>query len=91
MNDRQRKIFVFRCLFCHADRGPDDAARRYPDAAQYFSQRQQNQRRHEVIHRFLCALNHSDNELEQVEKIEHFLNRTTVKNLEQLIVRLTEK
>jgi len=47
--------------------------------------------RHEVIHRFLCALNHSDNELEQVEKIEHFLNRTTVKNLEQLIVRLTEK
>ena len=47
--------------------------------------------RHEVIHRFLCALNHSDNELEQAEKIEHFLNRTTVKNLELLTARLTKK
>lgn len=47
--------------------------------------------RHEVIHRFLCALNHSSNELEQVEKIEHFLDRTTVKNLECLTARLTEK
>ncbi|BAL01069.1 DtxR family transcriptional regulator [Oscillibacter valericigenes Sjm18-20] len=44
--------------------------------------------RHEVIHRFLCALNHSDNELEQVEKIEHFLDRKTVKNLELLTMRL---
>lgn len=44
--------------------------------------------RHEVLHGFLCALNHSDNELEQVEKIEHFLNRTTVKNLELLTMRL---
>ncbi|MEA5038777.1 MAG: iron dependent repressor, metal binding and dimerization domain protein [Clostridiaceae bacterium] len=47
--------------------------------------------RHEVIHRFLCTLNHSDNELEQVEKIEHFLDRTTVKNLEELTVHLTKK
>ena len=47
--------------------------------------------RHEVIHRFLCVLNHSDNELEQAEKIEHFLDRTTVKNLELLTTRLTEK
>lgn len=47
--------------------------------------------RHEVLHRFLCALNHSDNELEQVEKIEHFLDRTTIKNLELLTARLTEK
>ncbi len=47
--------------------------------------------RHGVIHRFLCALNHSDNELEQAEKIEHFLNRTTVKNLELLTARLTRK
>lgn len=47
--------------------------------------------RHEVIHRFLCALNHSDNELEQVEKIEHFLNPITVKNLELLTARLTKK
>lgn len=47
--------------------------------------------RHEVIHGFLCALNHSENELEQVEKIEHFLDRTTVKSLELLTVQLTEK
>lgn len=47
--------------------------------------------RHEVIQNFLCALNHSDNELEQAEKIEHFLNRTTVKNLELLTERLNQK
>lgn len=47
--------------------------------------------RHDVIHRFLCALNHSDDELEQVEKIEHFLDRTTLKNLELLTARLMEE
>lgn len=47
--------------------------------------------RHDVIHRFLCLLNHSDNELEQVEKIEHFLNRTTVKNLDRLTELLKEQ
>ncbi|WMI82141.1 metal-dependent transcriptional regulator [Anaerotignum sp. MB30-C6] len=40
--------------------------------------------RHEVIHRFLCVLNQSENELEQVEKIEHFLNHRTVENLSKL-------
>lgn len=40
--------------------------------------------RHDVLHQFLCLLNHSDNELEQVEKIEHFLNKRTIKNLELL-------
>lgn len=44
-----------------------------------------------MIHRFLCALNHSDSELEQVEKIEHFLNPNTVKNLELLTTHLTEE
>ena len=44
--------------------------------------------RHDVIHRFLCALNHSENELEQVEKIEHFLNQTTITNLDLLTRRL---
>ncbi len=46
--------------------------------------------RHDVIHRFLCALNHSDNELEQVEKIEHFLDPITVKNLDLLVERLNQ-
>ena len=27
--------------------------------------------RHDILHEFLCLLNHSENELEQVEKIEH--------------------
>lgn len=44
--------------------------------------------RHDVIHRFLCLLNHTKNELEQVEKIEHFLDIKTVKNLDVLCKRL---
>lgn len=44
--------------------------------------------RHDVIHHFLMALNHSEDELEQVEKIEHFLNQDTVKNLEKLTKEL---
>lgn len=38
------------------------------------------------MHRFLCTLNSSENELEQAEKIEHFLDGRTVENL----ARLTE-
>lgn len=44
--------------------------------------------RHEIIHSFLCALNESETELEQVEKIEHFLNRKTVFNLAALTEKL---
>lgn len=44
--------------------------------------------RHDVLYRFLCVLNHTEDELEQVEKIEHFLNRTTVENLHTLTVKL---
>lgn len=40
--------------------------------------------RHDVLHCFLCLLNQSRNELEQVEKIEHFLDKRTIKNLERL-------
>ncbi len=46
--------------------------------------------RHGVVHRFLCALNGTDNELEQAEKIEHFFNRTTVENLERLTKRMAD-
>lgn len=41
--------------------------------------------RHQVLHDFFCALNHTEDELEQVEKIEHFINRRTVENMEQMI------
>ncbi len=44
--------------------------------------------RHAVLQRFLCVLNQSDNELEQVEKIEHFLNKQTIENLNALTKRL---
>lgn len=44
--------------------------------------------RHEVVHRFLCTLNKSADELEQTEKIEHFLDPVTVINLDELTKRL---
>lgn len=48
--------------------------------------------RHRVLHEFLCALNHSRDELEQVEKIEHFINRQTIENLEKITAKvLSEK
>ena len=45
-------------------------------------------RRHTIVHEFLCLLNGSENELEQTEKMEHFLNENTVDNLGQLIVKM---
>ncbi|GAA0274728.1 iron dependent repressor, metal binding and dimerization domain protein [Faecalicatena contorta] len=44
--------------------------------------------RHDILHKFLCLLNHSENELEQVEKIEHFINRETIENLHLLLEHL---
>ena len=38
--------------------------------------------RHHLLNEFLCLINHTDNELEQVEKIEHFINEKTLKNIE---------
>ena len=46
--------------------------------------------RHEIVHRFLCLLNHTNNELEEVEKMEHFLSEKTVRNLEKLIAAMEE-
>lgn len=37
--------------------------------------------RHNTIHYFLCMLNHSENELEQTEKIEHYLDQRTIQNM----------
>lgn len=47
--------------------------------------------RHEVLHTFLCLLNGTQEELEQVEKIEHFLNRETIQNLERLTQEMRKK
>lgn len=44
--------------------------------------------RHSVLHRFFCRLNHTDNELKQVEQVEHFINRHTLEQLEKLTARM---
>lgn len=44
--------------------------------------------RHEVLCRFLCLLNGTENEIEQAEKIEHYLNEKTVRNLDKLCGKL---
>ena len=46
--------------------------------------------RHDTLHRFLCYINKSGSELEQVEKIEHFINAETVKNIGILLDELEE-
>lgn len=44
--------------------------------------------RHDTLHRFLCYINQSENELSQVEKIEHFFNVETVMNIKKLLDNL---
>lgn len=44
--------------------------------------------RHNVLDRFLRTLNHTENELEQVEKIEHFFNKETIENIKLLTAKL---
>lgn len=41
--------------------------------------------RHDILNRLLCAINKSDNELEQVEKIEHYLSHQTILNIEKFL------
>lgn len=45
-------------------------------------------RRHDLVHRLLCEINGSGGELEECEKIEHFLSPRTVENLEGFLNRL---
>ncbi|NLN82692.1 MAG: metal-dependent transcriptional regulator [Clostridiales bacterium] len=46
--------------------------------------------RHEVLTEFLCLINNSHDELEQVEKIEHFITEKTVYNLKKALKILKE-
>ncbi len=46
--------------------------------------------RHAVINRLLCFINGSADELEQTEKIEHFVSRETVMNMNRLLERLAQ-
>ena len=47
--------------------------------------------RHQVLQDFFCTLNHTEDELELVEKIEHFINHRTVANMEQALPFLRPK
>lgn len=48
-------------------------------------------RRHDILHRFFCLLNGTQDELEQVEQVEHFIRPETVDNLERLTRRLEQE
>lgn len=41
--------------------------------------------RHDILNQFLCMINQSEDELEQVEKIEHFINEETVYNIKKFL------
>lgn len=44
--------------------------------------------RHGVINRLLCLINNSEDELEQAERIEHYIDERTVHNMDLLIKKL---
>lgn len=41
--------------------------------------------RHNTLMRFFCQINHTRDELELVEKIEHFFDERTIKNIERFL------
>lgn len=47
--------------------------------------------RHDLLHRFFCLLNHSACELEQVEQVEHYMNKETLDNLEKLVADMEKR
>lgn len=44
--------------------------------------------RHDVLHRLFCKINASQNELELVEKVEHYFDSETIKNIEEFLSKL---
>lgn len=45
--------------------------------------------RHKVLHSFFCYVNQTSDELEQVEKVEHFMNPKTVYNIQKWLNKFT--
>jgi Mn-dependent DtxR family transcriptional regulator len=45
--------------------------------------------RHEILCLFFCYINQNSNELEQVEKVEHFIEPITVYNIEKWLDKFT--
>lgn len=48
-------------------------------------------KRHDILNSFLCYINNSEDELEEVEKIEHFLSRRTISNIETFLQGIKNK
>jgi Mn-dependent DtxR family transcriptional regulator len=42
-------------------------------------------RRHEIINRLLCLINKTESELEETEKIEHYLSPRTIENINEFL------
>lgn len=47
--------------------------------------------RHSLLNRFLCRINGTTEELEQVEKIEHFMDERTVRNIAHFLETALDK
>lgn len=45
--------------------------------------------RHDVLRRFFCYINQNSDELEQVEKVEHFIEPETVYNIKKWLDKFT--
>lgn len=41
--------------------------------------------RHDILNRFFCFINHTEDELEQVEKVEHFIDSRTVWHIKEFL------
>ncbi|MEE1116498.1 MAG: iron dependent repressor, metal binding and dimerization domain protein, partial [Clostridia bacterium] len=41
--------------------------------------------RHSIINRFLCFINQTESELEETEKIEHYLSPRTISNMQKFL------
>ena len=47
--------------------------------------------RHDTVHRFFCVLNGTESELEQTEKVEHFILPRTLISMERFLAEAGEK
>ena len=47
--------------------------------------------RHDTVHRFFCVLNGTESELEQTEKVEHFILPRTLISMERFLAETGEK
>ena len=41
--------------------------------------------RHDLLNRLLCLINHTSDELEQTERIEHYIDERTIHNIEHFL------